>query len=58
MRRLLWAFLAVAVIAGAFAYVDETNPPWYERIRYPLRTLSTCASTRVSTTSIRRSSLR
>ena len=26
-----------AVIAGAFAYVDETSPPWYERIRYPLR---------------------
>jgi soluble lytic murein transglycosylase len=26
-----------AVLAGAFLYVDETNPPWYERIRYPLR---------------------
>jgi soluble lytic murein transglycosylase len=29
--------LLVAVVAGAFAYVDETQPPWYERIRYPLR---------------------
>jgi soluble lytic murein transglycosylase len=27
----------VAVVAGAFAYVDETQPTWYERIRYPLR---------------------
>jgi soluble lytic murein transglycosylase len=26
-----------AVVAGTFAYVDETQPPWYERIRYPLR---------------------
>ena len=22
---------------GAFAYVNRTSPPWYERIRYPLR---------------------
>ena len=22
---------------AAFVYVDETSPPWYERIRYPLR---------------------
>jgi soluble lytic murein transglycosylase len=29
--------LVGAVIAGAFAYVNETSPPWYERIRYPLR---------------------
>jgi soluble lytic murein transglycosylase len=37
MKRfgLLVALLAVA--AGAFAYVHETSPPWYERIRYPLR---------------------
>ena len=26
-----------AIAAGAFAYVNESNPPWYERIRYPLR---------------------
>jgi soluble lytic murein transglycosylase len=27
----------VAVLAGAFAYVDATKPAWYERLRYPLR---------------------
>jgi soluble lytic murein transglycosylase len=27
----------VAVAAGAFLYVNETTPPWYERLRYPLR---------------------
>ena len=37
MRRLLWLVVLVAIAAGAFAYVNETNPPWYERIRYPLR---------------------
>ena len=26
-----------AVIAAAFLYVNETSPPWYERLRYPLR---------------------
>ena len=36
MRRLLWLTAVVAVVAGAFLYVDETNPPWYERLRYPL----------------------
>ena len=37
MRRLLWLVVLVAVAAGAFAFVDATGPPWYERIRYPLR---------------------
>ena len=37
MKKLLWLVLLGAIIAGAFAYVDETSPPWYERIRYPLR---------------------
>jgi soluble lytic murein transglycosylase len=37
VRRLLWLVVLVAVLAGAFAYVDETKPPWFERIRYPLR---------------------
>jgi soluble lytic murein transglycosylase len=36
VRRLLWATLVVAILAGAFLYVDETSPPWYERLRYPL----------------------
>jgi soluble lytic murein transglycosylase len=37
VRRLLWVLLFAAILVGAFAYVYETNPPWYERIRYPLR---------------------
>jgi soluble lytic murein transglycosylase len=36
VRRFVWAIAVVFVIAGAFLYVDETNPPWYERLRYPL----------------------
>ena len=37
MRRLAFATLVAAVLAGAFLYVNETSPPWYERLRYPLR---------------------
>ena len=37
MRRLFWLVVLVALAAGAFAYVNETGPSWYERIRYPLR---------------------
>ena len=37
MRRLLSLVVLVAVLAGAFAYIDETQPAWYERLRYPLR---------------------
>lgn len=37
MKRLLWLAALAAVLAGAFLYVYETNPPWYERLRYPLR---------------------
>lgn len=37
MRRLGLVTLVVAVLAGAFLFVNETSPPWYERIRYPLR---------------------
>jgi soluble lytic murein transglycosylase len=37
VRKLL-IFVALGVIvAGTFAVVDETSPPWFERIRYPLR---------------------
>jgi soluble lytic murein transglycosylase len=38
MRRLA-AVLAVLALAaaGAAVYVIETSPPWFERIRYPLR---------------------
>jgi soluble lytic murein transglycosylase len=37
MKRLLGVTVLVVVLAGAFLYVDETSPPWYERLRYPLR---------------------
>jgi soluble lytic murein transglycosylase len=37
VRRLLPALVLAAVAAGAFLYVDTANPPWYERLRYPLR---------------------
>lgn len=37
MRRLIPVVALVAILAGAFLYVDEANPPWYERVRYPLR---------------------
>jgi soluble lytic murein transglycosylase len=36
MRRLLFAAVVVAVLAGAALYVDQTGPAWYERLRYPL----------------------
>jgi soluble lytic murein transglycosylase len=37
VRRLLWLTVLAAIVAGVFLYVDESSPPWYERIRYPLR---------------------
>ncbi|HET7044480.1 MAG TPA: lytic transglycosylase domain-containing protein [Gaiellaceae bacterium] len=37
MSRLLSATVLVAVLAAAFLYVNEASPPWYERLRYPLR---------------------
>ena len=36
MRRILWVVAAAVLVAAAFAYVEKTSPPWYERIRYPL----------------------
>jgi soluble lytic murein transglycosylase len=36
VTRLLALVAVAAVGAGAFAYVDTTSPPWYERLRYPL----------------------
>jgi soluble lytic murein transglycosylase len=37
MRRFaLAAGVLVVVLVGAAAYVIETSPPWYERLRYPL----------------------
>jgi soluble lytic murein transglycosylase len=37
VRKLLWLVVLGALFAGTFAVVDLTSPPWYERIRYPLR---------------------
>jgi soluble lytic murein transglycosylase len=36
VKRLLIVLCVLLVAAGAFLVVDETSPPWYERIRYPL----------------------
>jgi soluble lytic murein transglycosylase len=36
--RIFAPLVAVLVLAaGAFAYVEQTNPDWYARMRYPLR---------------------
>ena len=37
MRKLFWLVAVGVLIAVTVAVVDLTNPPWYERIRYPLR---------------------
>ena len=37
MRKLFWLVAIGIVIAVTVAVVDVTSPPWYERIRYPLR---------------------
>jgi soluble lytic murein transglycosylase len=37
VRRLFQVTIVVAVLAGVFLVVDETSPPWYERLRYPLK---------------------
>lgn len=37
MRKLFSLAVLLAVLAGAFAIVNAESPPWYERLRYPLR---------------------
>ena len=37
MRRLVFVLVLAALVAGAVVYITKTSPPWYERIRYPLR---------------------
>jgi soluble lytic murein transglycosylase len=37
VRKLLWFVALGVVVAVTFAVVDLRSPPWYERIRYPLR---------------------
>jgi soluble lytic murein transglycosylase len=36
-RRLVFLLGAVAALAVGFVIVDQTEPPWYLRLRYPLR---------------------
>jgi soluble lytic murein transglycosylase len=36
VRAVLSLGLLLAAAAAGFAYVHETQPPWYERLRYPL----------------------
>jgi soluble lytic murein transglycosylase len=36
VKRLAALTAVVAIVAVTFLYVNETSPPWYERIRYPL----------------------
>lgn len=37
MKRLTVVMLLVAILGVVALFVYETSPPWYERIRYPLR---------------------
>jgi soluble lytic murein transglycosylase len=37
VRKLVLLVVVCAIAAGAFFVVDATTPPWFERIRYPLR---------------------
>jgi soluble lytic murein transglycosylase len=37
VRKLFWLVALGGVIAVSVAVVDVTSPPWYERLRYPLR---------------------
>jgi soluble lytic murein transglycosylase len=36
VKAVLSVFLLLAAAAAGFAYVHETQPAWYERLRYPL----------------------
>jgi soluble lytic murein transglycosylase len=36
MRAALSVLLVLAAVGAGFAYVQQTNPGWYERLRYPL----------------------
>jgi peptidoglycan lytic transglycosylase len=37
LTRLFQVTVVLAILAGVFFVVDETSPPWYERLRYPLK---------------------
>ena len=36
MRAILSVLVLLVAAAGGFAYIHETKPDWYERLRYPL----------------------
>lgn len=33
----MFVLVLAALVAGAVVYITKSSPPWYERIRYPLR---------------------
>jgi soluble lytic murein transglycosylase len=37
VKKLLWFVALGVLVAVTFTVVDLTSPPWYERLRYPLR---------------------
>jgi soluble lytic murein transglycosylase len=37
VRKLFALVVVAAVAAAAVVYVESANPPWFERLRYPLR---------------------
>jgi soluble lytic murein transglycosylase len=37
VKRLVAVLVLAALVAGAAVYITKTTPPWYQRIRYPLR---------------------
>ncbi len=36
MRRLVWLAFGILVVAGVAVWVVESEPTWYQRVRYPL----------------------
>src|SRR6185437_5541077 len=36
VRRFGWLVALVVVVAGTFVYLQQTEPPWYARLWYPL----------------------
>jgi soluble lytic murein transglycosylase len=37
VKKLLFVLVLAAAVVGGVLYINRTKPPWYERIRYPLR---------------------
>jgi soluble lytic murein transglycosylase len=37
VRKVVIVLVLVSAVAGGVYYINRTMPPWYERIRYPLR---------------------